>query len=164
MKKKKFKIAFVCKGWFFLQTVGTFHNLTESTLYDSQNSINEISLKHRKNSGEEPQINQKGTIKVRNEKKKLKTIFLRMFWYFEQKLELPESRRKFIAEPMAKNSLQKFQNLRSWSCYLFTRAKMKCTYCLVDGILLLDGVFPSLFAISEDRELFDPFKPKISAN
>ena len=87
-----------------------------------------------------------------------------MFWYFEQKLELPESRRKFIAEPMAKNSLQKFQNLRSWSCYLFTRAKMKCTYCLVDGILLLDGVFPSLFAISEDRKLFDPFKPKISAN
>ena len=55
----------------------------------SQNSINEISLKHRKTSGEELQINQKGTIKVQNEKKKLKTIFLSMFWYFEQKLELP---------------------------------------------------------------------------
>ena len=45
-------MPFVCKIWIFLQTVGTFNNLTESTLYDSQNSINEISLKHRKNSGE----------------------------------------------------------------------------------------------------------------
>ena len=44
------------------------------------------------------------------------------------------------------------------------RLKMKCTYCLVDDILLLEEVFPSLFAILEDGELFQPFKPKISAN
>ena len=41
---------------------------------------------------------------------------------------------------------------------------MKCTYCLVDDILLLEEVFPPLLAILEDRELFQPFKPKISAN
>ena len=38
------------------------------------------------------------------------------------------------------------------------KAKMKCTYCLVDNILLLEGVFPPLFAILEDRELFQPFQ------
>ena len=35
---------------------------------------------------------------------------------------------------------------------------MKCTYCLVDDILLLEGVFPPLFAILEDRKLFQPFQ------
>ena len=35
---------------------------------------------------------------------------------------------------------------------------MKCTYCLVDYILLLQEVFPPLFAILEDRELFQPFE------
>ena len=85
-------------------------------------------------------------------------IFLRIFSYFEQKLELPESRRKFIVEPMDKNCLQKFQNLCSLNCYLFTRAKMKCTYCLVDGILLMGRVFPSLFAIFRRPRIFWPFQ------
>ena len=35
---------------------------------------------------------------------------------------------------------------------------MKCTYCLVDDILLLDGVFPSLFAISRRPGTVLPFQ------
>ena len=39
-----------------------------------------------------------------------------MFWYFKQKLELPESRRKFIAEPMDKNSLH--YDFRNFKIYI----------------------------------------------
>ena len=96
------------KFFFFCKRLEPFTTSPSQPCTIVKNSINEISLKHRKDSGEELQINQKGAIKVQNEKKKLKTIFVRMLWYFEQKLELLESRRKFIAEPMDKNSLQKF--------------------------------------------------------
>ena len=35
---------------------------------------------------------------------------------------------------------------------------MKCTYCLVDGILLLDEIFPSLFAILRRPGIVGPFQ------
>ena len=81
MNKNKLKMPFVGIVWLFLQTVRTFTLTSPSqpcTIFKTLSM--KFYLKHRKNSREELHINQKGAIKVHNEKKtKLKTIFLAYF-------------------------------------------------------------------------------------